>query len=89
MRAAGGRRLAGQPLAHHQRQRFVERRVGAVGDLVEFAAVKAVVEHGGEILGDAVHAPRADRLDPRLFDRLEHRARLLAAGRKLRCTAGS
>ena len=30
-------------------------------------------------LRDAVHAPRADRLDARLLDRLEHRARLLAA----------
>ena len=29
------------------------------------------------------HAPRADRLDARLLDRLEHRARLLAAGREL------
>ena len=27
---------------------------------------------------NAVHAPRADRLDARLLDRLEHRARLLA-----------
>ena len=41
--------------------------------------MEALVQHGGEILGDAVHAPRADRLDARLLDRLEHRARLLAA----------
>ena len=34
-------------------------------------------------LRDAVHAPRADRLDARLLDRLEHRARLLAAGHEL------
>ena len=33
----------------------------------------------GEVLGDALHAARADRLDARLLDRLEHRARLLAA----------
>ena len=74
------RRLAGQALAHHQRQRILDRRVGAVGDLVELAAVEAVVEHGGEILRDAVHAARADRLDARLLDRLEDRARLLAGG---------
>ena len=73
------RRHAGQALAHHQRQRVLDRRVGALGDLVEFAAVEALVQHGGQILGDAVHAPRADRLDARLLDRLEHRARLLAA----------
>ena len=73
------RRLAGQPLAHHQRDRLLDRRIGAVGDLVELAAVEAVVEHGGEILGDAGHAPRADRLDAGLLDRLEHGARLLPA----------
>ena len=72
------RRQAGQPLAHHQRHRLLDRRIGAVGDLVEFAAMEAVIEHRGEILGDAVHAARADRLDARLLDRLEHRARLLA-----------
>ena len=76
--AAGGGAMPGQALAHHQRQRVLDRRVGALGDLVEFAAVKALVQHGGEILRDAIHAPRADRLDARLLDRLEHRARLLA-----------
>ena len=74
---------AGQPLAHHHRHRILDRRIGAVGDLVEFAAMVAVVEHGGEILRDAGHAARADRLDARLLDRLEHRARLLAAGHEL------
>ena len=78
----GGRRFAGEPLAHHHGQRLFDRRVGAIGDVVELAAMKAVVEHGGEILGDAAHAARADRLDTGLFDRLEHRARLLAAGRE-------
>ena len=34
-------------------------------------------------LRDAGHAARADRLDARLLDRLEHRARLLAAGHEL------
>ena len=73
------RRLAGEALAHHQRDRVLDRRVGAVGDLVELAAVEAVVEHGGEVFRDALHAARADRLDARLLDRVEHRARLLAA----------
>ena len=73
------RRLAGQALAHQHRQRLLDRRIGAIGDLVEFAAMELVVEHGGEILGDALHAARPDRLDAGLLDRLEHRARLLAA----------
>ena len=60
--------------------RVLDRRIGAVGDLVVFAAMKAVVEHGGEVLRHAAHAARADRLDAGLLDRLEHRARLLAAG---------
>ena len=59
--------------------RVLDRRIGAVGDLVELAAMEAVVEHRGEIARHAHHAARADRLDARLLDRLEHRARLLAA----------
>ena len=74
------RRLAGEPLAHHHGDRFLDRRIGAVGDVVEFAAMEFVVEHGGEIALHAGHAARADRLDARLLDRVEHRARLLAAG---------
>ena len=73
----GGRAQAGQAFAHHHRHRFVERRVGAVGDIGIGAAMKAVVEHGGQIGGDALHAPRADRLDARLLDRVEQRARRL------------
>ena len=74
------RRLAGQPLAHHHGDGVLDRRVGAVGDLVELAAMKLVVEHGGEIALHAHHALGADRLDAGLLDRLEHRAGLLAAG---------
>ena len=85
---AGGGAHAGQPLAHHQADAVLERRVGAVADLAVFAAVKFVVEHGGEVRGDAVHAACADRFDARLFDRLEDRARLLAAG-AARCTRRS
>ena len=83
--ALGGRRRrhAGEPLAHQHGERLLDRRVGAVGDLVELAAMEAVVDHGGEIFRDARHAARADRLDARLLDRLEHRARLLAARHQL------
>ena len=31
----------------------------------------AVVEHRGQVRGHALHAARADRLDPRLLDRVE------------------
>ncbi len=77
------RGLAGQPLAHHERDRLLDRRIGAVGDLVEFSAMETVVEHGREILRHAGHAARADRLDAGLLDRLEHRARLLPARHQL------
>ena len=82
-RAAGGGASPGEPLAHHHGDRFLDRRVGAVADLVELAAVEAVVEHGREVLGDAAHASGTDRLDARLLHRLEHRPRLLAAGNEL------
>ena len=77
-----GRRrcLAGQPLAHQHRDRILDRRVGAVGDFIELAAVEFVVEHGGQIARHAHHTARSDRLDAGLLHRLEHRARLLAAG---------
>ena len=74
------RREPGQALAHHQRHRLLDRRVGSVGDVVELAAMKLVLEHGGEIAGDAMHAPGADCLDTRLLDRIEDGAGLLAAG---------
>ena len=63
--------------------RVLDRRIGAVGDFVEFAAMETVVEHGVEVLRHAAHAARADRLDPGLLDRLEHRARLRSAGNEL------
>ena len=80
----GGRRFeAGQALAHHQRDRILDRRVGAVRDLLVLAAaVVAVLEHRRDVAGDAGHAARADRLDARLLDRVEDGARRLAVGRE-------
>ena len=76
MRAA--RRLQSrQPLAHEHCHRVFERRLVAVSGLGEGALVIPVVEHRGEIRGDAFHPPRPDRLDPRLLDRVEQRARRL------------
>jgi hypothetical protein len=48
----------------------------------------AVLEHGREIVGDARHAPRPDRLDPRLLDRVENRARGLSLRREAAMDAG-
>ena len=77
------RRLTGQPFAHQHGQRIGQRRVGAVGDFVILAAMKVIVEHRGEILGNAGHPPRADRLHPCLLHRLEHAARLRIARHQL------
>ena len=83
------RLLAGQALAHHQRDRILERRVGPVGDvLVLAAAVIAVLQHGREVAGDARHPPRPDRLDPRLFDGVEHGAGGPALGREAAVDGG-
>jgi hypothetical protein len=77
------RRLAGQSLSHHHRDSFLDRRIRPVRDLVEFAAMKSIVEHGREVLGNARHAACADRLDAGLLDCLEYGARLLPARHEL------
>lgn len=71
-----GRRETRQPLAHQHSQRIRQRRIRAVGDLVELAAMEMIVEHRREVLGDARHPPRAERFDARLLDRFEHAAGL-------------
>ena len=73
------RRLAGQPLADHHGDGLLDRRIGTIGDLVKFAAVETVVDHGGQIVLHAKHAAGADRLDASLLDGVEDRASLLAA----------
>ena len=55
-RAPWRRPLAGQPLAHHQRRAHPQRRLGAVGDLAQAAALVALLEDRGEVGGDALHA---------------------------------
>ena len=71
----GGRLEAGEALAHQHRHGVLERRFLAVARLREGRAVVAVVEHGGEVRGDALHAAGADGFHPRLLDRVEQRAR--------------
>src|SRR6476660_8502975 len=76
----GGRRRGqpGQTLAHHEGERVFDRRIRTFRDLVELAAMEALIEHRREILRDAVHAPGADRFDARLLYRFEDRPGLLA-----------
>jgi hypothetical protein len=80
----GCRRLeAREALAHHERDGVLERRVGAIGDLLVLAAaVVAVLEHGADVRGHAGHAAGADGFDPRLLDRIVDRPRSLALGRE-------
>ena len=77
------RSLARQPFAYHERDRFLDRRIGAIGDFVELAAMETVIEHGRQILGDARHPPCPDGLHAGLLDRVEYRACLLSAGHQL------
>ncbi len=55
----------------------------ALGDMGEALAAAALFEMRGEIGSDAGHALRAQRLDPRLLDALEHLARLVGRGAAL------
>ena len=80
--AALRRGAAGQPLAHHQRHGFLDRRVGLVAHVGEVGLGELVLQHGAEIVGDALHGAGADRLDARLLDGVEDGARLLALGRQ-------
>ena len=65
----------GQGLAGQQPHRLGHRALGALGDPLEALAAVLLVEHRGEIGGNPGHAARAQGLDPRLFEPLEHGAR--------------
>ena len=68
-------RLAGQTLAHHERQRFFERRFGFLGDMGKAAMAVLILDLGGQVVGHAGHAIGAERFDAGTFDTLEHGAR--------------
>jgi len=80
--AAPGRRAAGQLLAHHQRQGVFQRGVLPVANLGQVGAGIFVLQHRADIVGDAGHGARADRLDARLLQGVEHGTRLLALRRQ-------
>ena len=82
-----GRRHAGQPLAHDQRERILERRIGALGDLGIAAVRVLVLDARREIGGHAGHAVGAERLDARPLDGLEHGARRAGARAPAGCAA--
>jgi len=90
LRAAAGGAIPVNRSRHQHRQRVGQRRIGSIGDLVEFAAMKMIVEHRGEVLGNARHPPRTERFDTGLLDRFENAARACGLpGISLRCTFGS
>ncbi len=78
---AARRLQAGQTLAHHHRDRLLQRRLVAVARFGQRASVIAVVEHGRKVGGDALHPTRTDRLDARLLDGVEQGARSLVLRR--------
>ncbi len=81
--AALRHRAAGEPLAHHQRHRLLERRVGLVAHVGQIGLGVLVLQHRADVVGHPEHGARADRLDPGLLHRVEDRTRLLAFGRQL------
>src|SRR5581483_4506271 len=80
----GRRRLAGQCLAGQETDRLGHRAFGAFADTLEALPAVLLVEHRRDVGGDAGHAASAERLDPRLLDRLEDRPRQWAAGQAFR-----
>ncbi len=84
----GRRRRTGERFPRQQAHRLGQRHVVALADMLVALAAIALVEHGREIGGDAGHAPRAQRLDPRLLGALEDGARGLAARQAPRMERG-
>src|SRR5687767_7193564 len=71
---------AGETLADHQRKRFLDRCVLAVGQPGNRFLLIFILEHGAEITGHARHDAGADSLDARLFDRFKHCAGVAPLG---------
>ena len=62
------RLLAGELLAHHQRDGFLQRRIGAVDGILVIGAGVLFLQHRIEIAGNPFHLAGAERLDAGLFD---------------------
>ncbi len=82
------RQLApGQDFAEHELQRIVHGGAGLVGDACIAGPLAALLQDGVEILRDAIHRCRADRLDAGAFGRLEKPAGVFTLRHRLRVLA--
>ena len=86
--AVARRRAAGNALTQHQAERFGERRLVLTGEMGVAGAPAVLVEQDVEVVGDALHAARAERLDSRELKGIEHAPGVLARGRVRRVDAG-
>ena len=81
--SGAARRLeSGHAFAREHRNRVLQRRFLARARLRERTAVVPIVEHGGDVRRDALHATRADGFDPRLLDCVKQGAGRRALGRE-------
>src|SRR5690606_36588907 len=62
-RSALRRTTARQLLAHHECDRFFERRIGAVAHIGKIGPRVLVLEHVGDVVRVALHGPGSDRHD--------------------------
>ena len=76
----GGRRWrqAGEAFARDQGDGILERCLGPFGDALVIRSTIAVIQHGGDVGGDAFHAAGADAFDAGLLDRFKDGAGRLA-----------
>ena len=80
--------LPGHRLAGEEAQDLGQGRVIAVADARIAALARALVQGGREIERATRHAPRADRLHPRLLHRFENVARRIAHASSERIQSG-
>ena len=70
---AFGRRKTCDTFANDQADNFGKRRFVSLTSPRKRTCAEACFESGGKIGSHALHGPRADRLYPRLFSRVEYR----------------
>jgi hypothetical protein len=74
------RRIAGQPLAHHQPNDVGQGRRGRVVEPVQALLLDGGFQRRGQVSAHAHQGVGADGVDARLFHRLEHRPGLQRLG---------
>ena len=85
---AGRRRRAGHRLAGQEPHGGGKLARLALGQALIAALAALLVQRRRQVLGHAGHGPRADRLDPRQLDGVEHGTRRVALGRHTRIHLG-